>query len=101
MIWLYKKDKIQNWSKKVLARPVTYIIDKGIEEWRAQRWIKKVFYKMTYKKLTKGRGGGQMVSVLAFNSDDPSSYPVKVNNLFVEYASVAYVKSTQYEGVPK
>ena len=77
MIWLYKKDKIQNWSKKVLARPVTYIIDKGIEEWRAQRWIKKVFYKMTYKKLTKGRGGGQMVSVLAFNSDDPSSNPAE------------------------
>ena len=48
-----------------------------------------------------GRGGGQMVSVLALNSDDPSSYPIKVNNVFVEYASVAYVKSTQYEGVPK
>ena len=25
-----------------------------------------------------GRGGGQVVSVLAFNSDDPSSNPAKV-----------------------
>ena len=30
------------------------------------------------KKLFLGRGGGEVVSVLAFYSDDPSSNPVKI-----------------------
>lgn len=29
-----------------------------------------------------GRDGGQVVSVLAINSDDPSSTPAKVDSLF-------------------
>ena len=29
-----------------------------------------------------GRGGGQVVSVLAFSSDDPSSNPAEANNFF-------------------
>ena len=33
----------------------------------------------------KGRGGGQVVSVLAFNSDDPSSNPTEVYSLSVKF----------------
>ena len=32
--------------------------------------------------LSLGRGGGQVVSVLAFYSDDPSSNPAEVYNFF-------------------
>ena len=32
--------------------------------------------------LIWGRGGGQVVSVLAFYSDDPSSNPAEANNFF-------------------
>ena len=33
---------------------------------------------MHHKRCFKGRGGGQVVSVLAFYSDDPSSNPAEV-----------------------
>ena len=33
---------------------------------------------------TMGRGGGQVVSVLAFYSDDPSSNPAEVYNFSVK-----------------
>ena len=33
---------------------------------------------------SKGRGGGQVVSVLALYSDDPSSYPAEVYNFSVK-----------------
>ena len=36
------------------------------------------------KVLMSGRGGGQVVSVLAFNSDDPSSNPAEVHNFSVK-----------------
>ena len=36
------------------------------------------------KSLCLGRGGGQVVSVLAFYSDDPSSNPAEVYNFSVK-----------------
>ena len=36
------------------------------------------------KKIGLGRGSGQLVSVLAFNSDNPSSNPAKVYSLIVQ-----------------
>ena len=33
-------------------------------------------------KIWEGRGGGLVVSVLAFYSDDPSSIPAEVYNFF-------------------
>ena len=39
----------------------------------------------TFKvQLKRGRSGGQVVSVLAFYSDKPSSNPAEVNNCFVK-----------------
>ena len=35
------------------------------------------------KVLMSGRGGGQVVSVLAFNSDDPDSSPPEINTRLI------------------
>ena len=42
----------------------------------------ETFNFQTNKIIFKGRGGGLVVSVLAFYSDDPSSIPAEVYNFF-------------------
>ena len=44
----------------------------------------KIFsYNLAQNLLNMGRGGGQVVSVLAFYSEDPSSNPAEVYSYFL------------------
>ena len=88
-LW-YRKRPLYQLSHTTTVPTVLFLVLKFLLDSPTTRHLNEIAidigaYSVVKDFISKGRGGGQVVCVLAFNSVDLSSNPTKIYNLSVKF----------------